>query len=408
MHALRRGGDRAVSPDRELSGSAAGKRDKLALRPARIARWERRRRRIAVTTTPITTRETFYQRLAEKNMAPLWEALKGLVPREPTPNAVPAVWHYDELRDLLMEAGRVVTAREAQRRVLVLENPGLQGSSRITQSLYAGLQVLMPGEIAPSHRHTQSALRFVLEGRGAYTAVDGERTTMQPGDFVITPAWAWHDHGNDGGAPMVWLDGLDIPLVNFLDAGFSEDDPRDTQPVERPEGDSLARYGTGLLPLAGRVSPRATGAAASGAEFSPVFNYPYQRARASLDQLARRKEWDPCAGLRLRYVNPLDGGWAMPTIGTFLQLLPKSFAGRPYRSTDAAVFALIEGRGRTRVRPRGGDTAAEQVLEWGPRDVFVVPAWAWHQHEADEESVLFSFSNRPVQEKLGLFREERQ
>ena len=107
----------------------------------------------------------------------------------------------------------------------------------------------MPGEVAPSHRHTQSALRFVLEGHGAYTAVDGERTTMSPGDFVITPPWSWHDHGNQSDAPMVWLDGLDIPLVNFLDAGFSEDDPRDIQPVERPEGDSLARYGAGLLPL---------------------------------------------------------------------------------------------------------------------------------------------------------------
>jgi gentisate 1,2-dioxygenase len=358
-----------------------------------------------VTTAPITTREAFYRRLAEKNMAPLWESLKGLVPREPAPNAAPAVWHYDDLRHLLMEAGRVVTAREAQRRVLVLENPGLAGSSRITQSLYAGLQVLMPGEIAPSHRHTQSALRFVLEGRGAYTAVDGERTAMQPGDFVITPAWAWHDHGNDGEEPMVWLDGLDIPLVNFLDAGFAEDDPRDTQPIERPEGDSLARYGTGLLPLERRVDQRGTGGPTRGAAVSPVFNYPYHRARAALDQLARRNDWDPCAGLRLRYVNPLDGGWAMPTIGTFLQLLPGGFRGAAYRSTDATVFALIEGRGRTRVVRRDG--GGEHVLEWGPRDVFVLPAWTWHRHQTDADSVLFSFSNRPVQEKLGLFREER-
>jgi gentisate 1,2-dioxygenase len=349
-----------------------------------------------MTTAPVTARQDFYRRLAAKNMTPLWESLATLVPREPTPNAAPAIWHYDGLRDLLMEAGETITARQAQRRVLVLENPGLAGSSRITQSLYAGLQVLMPNETAPSHRHTQSALRFVLEGEGAYTAVDGERTTMSPGDFVITPPWSWHDHGNESERPMIWLDGLDIPLVNFLDAGFSEDDPRDTQPVERPEGDSLARYGAGLVPLGERRAPAA--AEVGGGVSSPVFNYPYRRARAALDALRRREQWDPHAGLRLRYTNPLDGGWAMPTIGTFLQLLPAGFATAPYRSTDATVLALVEGRGRTRV--------GDQVMEWGPRDVFVVPAWAWRRHEADEDAVLFSFSNRPAQEKLGLFREQ--
>jgi gentisate 1,2-dioxygenase len=196
---------------------------------------------------------------------------------------------------------------------------------------------------------------------------------------------------------MVWLDGLDIPLVNFLDAGFSEDDPRDVQPIERPEGDSLARYGTGMLPLG---EHRGTDAAeVGGGAVSPVFNYPYDRARAALEAMRRREAWDPHAGLRLRYTNPLDGGWAMPTIGTFLQLLTAGFATRAYRSTDATVFALVEGRGRTHV--------GDQTLEWGPRDVFVVPAWSWHTHQADEESVLFSFSNRPAQEKLGLFREQR-
>jgi gentisate 1,2-dioxygenase len=197
---------------------------------------------------------------------------------------------------------------------------------------------------------------------------------------------------------MVWLDGLDIPLVNFLDAGFSENDPRDTQPIERPEGDSLARYGAGLLPL-GEGGGAGGGPEVGGGDTSPVFNYPYARARAALDAMRRRQTWDPCSGLRLRYTNPRDGGWAMPTIGTFLQLLPSGFATRSYRSTDATVFALVEGRGRTRV--------GDRVLEWGPRDVFVVPAWTWHTHETDQESVLFSFSNRPAQEKLGLFREQR-
>src|SRR5207245_8942479 len=136
----------------------------------------------------------------------------------------------------------------AGRRVLILENPALLGQSCITQSLYAGLQLILPGEIAPSHRHTQSALRFIVEGHGAYTAVDGERTTMHPGDFIITPSWTWHDHGhegnghgNAGGEPVVWLDGLDIPIVRLLNASFAEPGAADVQPVSRPEGDSPAR-----------------------------------------------------------------------------------------------------------------------------------------------------------------------
>jgi gentisate 1,2-dioxygenase len=139
-----------------------------------------------------------------------------------------------------MEAGTLITAREAERRVLVLENPGLRGASSITRTLYAGLQLILPGEVAPSHHHTQSALRFVLEGKGAYTAVDGERASMHPGDFIITPSWSFHDHGNRGEEPVVWLDALDIPIVSMLDAGFAERYPEEIQPITRPEGDTLA------------------------------------------------------------------------------------------------------------------------------------------------------------------------
>lgn len=174
---------------------------------------------------PGADRAAYYARIAQKHMAPLWESLHNLVPRQPAPRCVPAIWKYDEVRDDVLASGSLISAEEAVRRVLILENPGLPGQASITQSLYAGLQLILPGEIAPSHRHTQSALRFIVEGRGAYTAVNGERTTMHPGDFIITQSWTWHDHGNaetvDGGEPVVWLDGLDIPLLRFLDAGFA-------------------------------------------------------------------------------------------------------------------------------------------------------------------------------------------
>jgi gentisate 1,2-dioxygenase len=290
----------------------------------------------------------------------------------------------------MMEAGGLITAKEAERRVLVLENPGFKGQSKITTSLFAGIQMVLPGEIAPAHRHSQSALRFVLEGEGAYTAVDGERTIMREGDFVITPSLTWHDHGNDSGRPMFWLDGLDIPLVQFLDASFADYLNTDEQPISRPLGDSPARYGNNLLPFDHKR--RST--------TSPIFNYPYDRTRSSLDALRKSGHGDACHGFKMRYVNPETGDHAMPTIGAFIQLLPKGLATSRYRATDATVFAVVEGRGRSKVGDR-------TVLEWGPRDIFVVPSWHTVIHEADEEAVLFSFSDRPVHEKLGLFREDR-
>jgi gentisate 1,2-dioxygenase len=194
-------------------------------------------------------REAFYDRIGAHNMAPLWERLHGLVTPQPTTPCQPAIWHYRDIRPYLMQSGGLITAQEATRRVLILENPGLKGETSITHSLFAGLQLILPGEVAPAHRHTQSALRFIIEGRGAYTAVDGERTTMLPGDFVITPSWTWHDHGNDTQEPMVWLDGLDIPIVRLLDASFAEPGEADVQTVTRPEGDSAARFANNLLPV---------------------------------------------------------------------------------------------------------------------------------------------------------------
>jgi gentisate 1,2-dioxygenase len=341
------------------------------------------------TETP--ERLAFYERIGRKNLAPLWASLADLVTPEPVSACQPASWRFAEIRAAMMEAGGIITAKEAERRVLVLENPGFRGQSKITTDLYAGVQMVLPGEIAPAHRHTQTALRFVIEGSGAHTSVNGERTTMHEGDFIITPPLTWHDHGNPGDRPAFWVDGLDIPLVQFLDASFAEHQDEDEQPISRPEGDSMARYGQNLLPVDyGR--PAAS---------SPVFHYPYSRTRETLDQLWRNGPVDPCHGIKMRYVNPATGGYAMTTIGASIQLLPKAFTTAPYRSTDATVFVVMEGSGRTRI-------GADFIAEWGPRDIFVAPSWKLIAHEALEEAVLFSYSDRPVQEALHLFREERR
>jgi gentisate 1,2-dioxygenase len=346
---------------------------------------------MATETAPARTpeRQAFYDKIAPYHLAPLWETLHSLVTPVPQTACRPFLWRYREVRPHLMQAGGLISAMEATRRVLILANPGFKGEAQITDSLFAGLQLIMPGEIAPAHRHSQSALRFIIEGHGAYTAVDGERTAMQPGDFVITPSWTWHDHGNETAEPMVWLDGLDIQIVKLLGASFAENYPEDVQPEGRPEGDSFARFGHNLLPVDWKPEVKT----------SPVFNYPYVRTREALDALFRNGAADPYHGHKLRYVNPASGEFAMPSIATFVQLLPKGFASQPYRSTDATVFVAVEGNGETRI----GDT----VLAWEPHDIFVVPSWMTHTHRAKSEAVLFSFSDRVVQEKLGLWREAR-
>ncbi|RBI87522.1 gentisate 1,2-dioxygenase [Rhodosalinus halophilus] len=333
-------------------------------------------------------RRAFYDRIDKKNMTPLWSVLGDLVTPEPRSPARPYGWRFDDIRAAMIEAGGLITAKEAERRVLILENPGLRGQSKTTTCLYAGVQLVLPGEVAPAHRHTQSALRFVLEGSGAHTAVGGEKTVMRPGDFVITPPMAWHDHGNETDAPMFWLDGLDIPLVNHLDVSFAEMLGEDAQDITREPGQSYAEYGHNLMPV---DAPR-------GGMISPIFNYPYEEARETLETMKRSHPFDPCHGWKLRYTNPLDGGWAMTTIGTCIQLLPRGTTA-PYRSTDGTVFTVVEGKGRTRV--------GEEVIEWGPKDIFVAPSWWPVVHEVDAEAVIFSFSDRPVQEKLGFFRERR-
>ncbi|HEV7578470.1 MAG TPA: gentisate 1,2-dioxygenase [Caldimonas sp.] len=339
-------------------------------------------------------RSAFYERIGRLGLTPLWEVLGALVPPQPKSPVAPVHFRYDAIRPHVIEAGRLISAEEAERRVLVLENPALRGQSCITQSLYAGLQLILPGEVAPAHRHTQSALRLVLDGEGAYTAVDGERTTMRYGDFIITPSWTFHDHGNDGGDPVVWLDGLDIPLVRFLDAGFAEKSALTSRADARPEGDALHRYGSNMLPL--DHAPLAH-------EPARVFVYPFARTREALLGLARAAA-DPHFGVKQRFVNPATGRSPMPTIGTFAQRLAKGFATRPYRSSDSTVCVCLEGGGRATI---GNAGEAASAFDFAPRDVFVVPSWHAFTLAASDDTILFSFSDRPVQEVLGLWREEK-
>ena len=333
----------------------------------------------------------FYRELDPLHLAPLWESLHNLVPSLPRSQAQPHGWAWERMRPMLLQAGQLISAARAERRVLVLENPALPGRSQITDTLYAGIQLILPGEIAPAHRHTQSALRFVLEGDGGYTAVDGTKALMRRGDFIVTPRWTWHDHGNESDRPVIWLDGLDVPLVSFLHAGFREGYPGDRQAVTRTADEVFARFGRGLLPLE----------ALRSADVSPIFSYPYAMAREALQVLSRGSDIDPCHGVCLRYTNPLTGDWAIHTIAASLRLLPRGFTSEFFKSTDGAVVVAVEGEPAIEIEGR-----TPHVL--GSNDVFSVPGWTrWRTLAGGSDAVIFVYSDRPVHERLALYREQR-
>ena len=305
----------------------------------------------------------YYGALKRAHLAPLWESLKALSPAEPSPRAAPFAWPYAEARAHLMRAGELITAEKAERRVVVLANPGVPGGLQATDTLYAGLQLILPGEVAPTHRHSQSALRFVMEGKGAYTAVDGTRVEMSPGDFIITPANTWHEHGG-GSGPVVWMDGLDVPLVGFLRAEFRE------------EGG---------------------GGAPTGPE--KTFAWTYSQACSALDAMKSAGGPDPCHGHVFRYLDPATGEDPMPTLGASLRLLPAGFEGEAYRSTDGVVLTVVEGEVEARIGGRD--------FRLRPRDIAAVPGWTPWRLGARDEAVVFAFSDRPAHQKLGLWRERR-
>ena len=336
-------------------------------------------------------RDAYYESLKPHALAPLWSVLDALVTPEPRTPIVPYAWRYEALRPLLMQAGDLISAQEAVRRVLILENPALPGQSCITRTLYAGLQLILPGEIAPCHRHTQSALRFILEGQGAYTAVDGERAMMAPFDLVLTPNWRWHDHGNDSTEPMVWLDGLDIPLVTALDASFAQTLAGGSQhEITLPAGDCQSRYGANLRPVTGQIAT---------AERSPLFHYPFKQWRAALMACAASNAIDLYDGMAMEFTNPADAGPVMNTISAFCQFSPSGFTGLEQQSTDAIIVVGVEGSGTIFIN--------DQPFPIAPRDVVVIPSWAKRRIEAATDLILFSYSDRATQQKLGLWRQSK-
>jgi gentisate 1,2-dioxygenase len=334
--------------------------------------------------------ESFYADLEANNLQGLWRVQTQS--REPKTKVQPWSWRWEMLHRQLLRAGEVLTLdRSAERRVLLLVNPGLKHDNAATHTLTAAVQMIKPGEVAPSHRHSPTAIRFILEGEGAYTTVEGEKVLMRPGDLILTPSWTWHDHGNETAAPVFWMDGLDRPLVSAVNAMFFEPHPEDSQPVRLPVDYSLYRYGQSLRPAGER-----------GAEvFSPQRVYRWTDTYAALSSLAALDEANPHDDVALEYRNPTTGGHVLPTLGCAIQLLRPGVRTRAHRHTSSSIYQVFRGSGYSVIDG--------QRLEWTQGDFLAVPPWAWHEHantSATDEAILFSINDLPTMEALALYREQ--
>ena len=336
--------------------------------------------------------QKLYDDFAAQHMVPLWTEIGNLMPATPQSTAVPHVWRWSVLYPLAERAGELIpVGRGGERRAISLANPGFKGLPYATPTLWAAIQYLGPREEAPEHRHSQNAFRFVIEGEGVWTVVDGDPVAMRRGDFLLTPGWAFHGHQNVTDAPMAWLDGLDIPFVHVTDSAFFEFGPdklsvRDTP--ERSRGERLWAH-PGLRPLS---------SVGTGYPKSPLAAYRWEHTDAALrEQLTLEDEGYPGVvepgHAAIRFANPATGGDVMPTIRAEFHRLRAGTQTRTRREVGSCVFQVFQGSGTAIV------DGAEHEL--GRGDLLAVPSWSAVKFAAAGDGVdLFRFSDTPIFERL--------
>ena len=329
--------------------------------------------------------ESFHAILEDANIQPLWDRYHDLLPEEPTAPDRPMLWRWTDILPLVDRALRDVSMEDAVRRVLMLVNPAFDGKPFTSTNLFAVMQILGPGERAPAHRHSPSAMRFIVEGGGGATIVNGQHCPMEPGDLILTPNWAWHEHVNDGDRRVVWLDALDVPLATNLGALFSEHGGTNAFADDLSRLPDAAFAGAGLVPQA----------EAPTVPYSPMFRYPWTRTMDALDAAPEAED----GARRVRYTNPVDGGPAIATLDCYAWRLAKGAETETRRSSANAVFLVVDGEGVS--------TIGDETVEWRQHDVFTVPHWNWASHTATSETAhLFTFTDREVLRRLDFLREE--
>ena len=332
----------------------------------------------------------YYKELEALGAGALWTVANDIEPWEPRSSSVPMLWKYDDLRDLVLKSSELVTPEQAGRRVVYLVNDKRKDVSAAVGWLYTGIQVTRPGESTSAHRHKASALRFIMEGEKGYTVVDGNKIMLEVNDFVITPNSTWHEHGvEEGGKTCIWQDGLDIPLVNALEANdYAVYEGK--QEIIKPLNYSPIMYGcAGLIPADTTWDK----------PYSPLFKYSWKNVYPALLEAQKVNEVNPFDGIFMQYSNPLTGGHVMQTMGAAMQLLPAGFKGKAHKHTGSFVYQCAKGKGFSIING--------QRFDWKERDIFCVPSWAWHEHHnfsETEDACLFQFNDLPVIESLGLFQ----
>jgi gentisate 1,2-dioxygenase len=333
-----------------------------------------------------------YADFAANRLMPLWTQRADLMPAVPNPRAQAHVWRWSDVRPLAARAGDLVpVGRGGERRAIAYANPGIKGEPYATPTLWAAVQYLGPNEVAPAHRHAQSAFRFVLEGEGVWTVVDGDPVAMRRGDLLLTAGWRWHEHHNTASAPMVWLDGLDIPLVSSLDAGFFEFGPDEVRDRSTPTISRNER-------LWGHPGLRPIGAPTS--RTSPLMAYRWAHTDAALDA---QLELDPAGAAgpghaAVRFTNPATGDDALVTMRMEMHRLAAGASTAPPRTVGSSVWQVFDGDGTFELDGRATDVVAG--------DVIAVPSWCEVRIRGRSRFDVFVFSDAPVYEMLNLANPE--
>ncbi|MBM3486152.1 MAG: cupin domain-containing protein [Alphaproteobacteria bacterium] len=311
------------------------------------------------------------------------------------PRAVAHVWHWKDIAPYLYRVAELCPLEFTERQQFLLVNPGLPTGIKVTNTIRVAVSIYRPGDVAETHLHTPNASRTILSAGGGYTIVEGERFAAERGDLLLTPNGTWHGHGNDGAEPIIWMDVLDWPLLDYLDVIWIRSDYASARPNEAPApaGWSQKLYGQGGVVPRSVPPTRGTGIAVS-----PMFQYRGRATRAALDAM-RDQDGSAYEGVEVEFVNPVDGTPVFPTLAYKAQLLRPAEATRPFRHTASAMYVVLEGTGYTEV-----DGVR---LDWGPNDFFVIPNHQWRSHvnaDAHKDAVLYQVTDAPLLRAIGQYR----
>jgi gentisate 1,2-dioxygenase len=346
--------------------------------------------------TNVKSLEKLHQEMANVHLGPLWSSIHQLNTVEPVAKPVPYLWKQELIQHFLEQAEHMLeVGNGADRRAVFLINPGMEdlqplGWGGATQTLYVAVQAVKPGEVASAHRHTTSALRFIMQGHGASGRVDGQKLTFEPGDYLITPGGSWHDHANEGDEVVTWMDCLDVPFTMYMNVCFTDFYPEKQQALTMPNDYGTKQYQGGMVrPIAERNQ-----AAPSLGRYTWDLTEKSLRGMSEFDA-------DPYDGYSVEYINPLNGKDADGRIGARMTALPKSYIGKAHRHVHSTVYHVFQGNGYSVINGTRFD--------WSEGDFFVVPAWTWHEHvnlSGEEEAFLFSVNDLPIMETFGFERQQ--